>query len=124
AIPLRVEERVERVGIAVEARDRSLQRVAKIGVLLVNAPDRLLQKLAVRNRVIILDELAKLVGCIDAFAQHDAIRLGRERQTVLVVAEEKSVAVKIELDLPPFHRFAVRTSENRQKNLRARIDIE
>src|SRR5205807_9380303 len=111
AVPLRVEQCVEIVEafrksrLAVEMSDRALERVAKVGILLVDAPDRLFEELAVRDRLLLLDQLPQLDGHalgrqrVDAFPQDDAIRLRREREAMLVIREMEAFVIESELDL-------------------------
>src|SRR5205823_9253320 len=126
AVPLRVEQRIEIVEafrksrLAVESPDGALERVPKVGILLVDAPDRLLEEFAVRDRLLSLDQLPQLDGHalrrqrVDTFAQDDAIRLRRERQAMLVVQEMEAVAIESELDLLRLDGLAVRAAQDRK----------
>src|SRR5205823_10865850 len=103
--------------------DGAVEGVAKRRVLLVDPPQRLLQELAVRHGDVAFDELAQLDGHalvrheVDASPEHQAIRRRRQRQTLVVVGEEKTVGVEAEPDLPRLQRVAVRAPEDRKKYL-------
>src|SRR6185369_9717309 len=137
AIPLRVEQRVElveafRVALAsVESLDGAIERGVELRILFVDPPDRLLQKPAVRDRRIALDQLSQLDGHafgrqrLDALAQHDVVRLRRERQALVVVAEEETVGVEVQRELLRLERLAVRTAEDGKDDaVVAPVDVE
>ncbi len=145
AVPLRIEQRVERrdavriVPLAVEPRDRAIERTAEFVVPFVQPPERVLEEAAVRHVLVGGDELAQLDGHaflrqgVDTISQHEEVRVRRQRQALVVIAEEEALGVEGELDLLRLERFAIRAAEDRQEDLlhrlamcrdRAPVDVE
>src|SRR5207302_10963607 len=108
-------------------------------VLHVNPPERFLEKLAVRNRGAVLDQLAQLDGHpfarqrLDALAQYLCIGTWSKRQALVVVGEKKAVDVEVELNLLRLQRLAVGLAEDGEEHFadglaarrdRSPIDVE